>query len=129
MHAHIARRHRESAHLAGPASRSAVPASRPVHVEAVPVTEATPAASVAHAADAEFARELEEIRERLRNTESQLVEERNSRYELLRKVAKSFVLMLLPHCVFLFYSMFLVDGSAFTTCEVVLVLECWSNFA
>jgi len=36
--------------------------------------------------DAEFARELEEFRERLRNTESQLVEERNRHNELMKQV-------------------------------------------
>lgn len=81
LHAHVARRHPDSTHLA-------VPSTRPLHVEAVPVTDATPpTASRSHAADMEFARELEEIRERLRITESQLVEERNSRNELLRKVS------------------------------------------
>lgn len=41
--------------------------------------------------DAEFGRELEEIRERLRITESQLVEERNRRNELLKQVDASFI--------------------------------------
>jgi len=88
LRAHIARRHPESTHLAAPAtSHNALPVTRPLHAEAVPVTEATPpAASNARAADTELARELDEIRERLRNTESQLVEERNSRYELMKKV-------------------------------------------
>ena len=88
LRAHIARRHPESTHLPAQAtSHHALPATRPLHAEAVPVTEATPsAASSARAADTEFARELDEIRERLRNTESQLVEERNSRYELLKQV-------------------------------------------
>jgi len=78
LHAHIARRHQQLSQLAVQPSR-----------DAVPVTETTPlpAASKTHAADAEFARELEEIRERLRITESQLVDERNSRYELLKKVS------------------------------------------
>jgi len=88
LHAHVARRHPESARQAVPA-----PATRPLYAEAVPVSNATPpAASRARVADAEFARELEEIRERLQNTEAQLVEERNSRNELLRKVAASFIL-------------------------------------
>jgi len=88
LHAHIARRHQQLSQLAVQPSRDAVPVTRPLHVEAVPVTKTTPlpAASKTHAADAEFARELEEIRERLRITESQLVDERNSRYELLKKV-------------------------------------------
>lgn len=89
LRAHIARRHPESTHLAAPATSRhiALPVTRPLHAEAVPVTEATsPAAYSARAADTELARELDEIRERLRNTESQLVEERNSRYELMKKV-------------------------------------------
>ena len=99
MHAHVARRHPESAHLAVPAGRDDLPATRRLHVEAVPITEATPPpASRAHAADVEFARELEEIRERLRNTESQLVEERNSRNELLKKVDSSFIQTQLTGC-------------------------------
>jgi len=79
LQAHIARRHPKSANLA-------VPSTHPLHAEAASVTEATP---LAHAADEEFSRELEEIRERLRNTESRLVEERNSRLELLKQVQKS----------------------------------------
>jgi len=90
LHAHIARRHPESAPVAAYSGRDAVPVTRPLHVEAVPVTEATPASA---AKDAEFARELDEIRERLRNTESQLVEERNSRFELLKKVSARVISM------------------------------------
>ena len=58
-----------------------------MHVAAVPVTVATPAAATTpRAADAEFAHELADIRRRLQQTEAQLVEERNSHYELLKKV-------------------------------------------
>jgi len=74
----MTRRHPDSTHMA-------VPSTRRLHVNDA---NATPPAAVSrpHVADTEFAHELEEIRERLRNTESQLVDERNSRNELLKKV-------------------------------------------
>jgi len=86
LHAHIARRHPESAHVTVPFSREAVPLST---LLCAPVTEATrPSAGKA----VEFAHELEEICERLQNTEAQLVQERNSHLELLKKVCVPFVL-------------------------------------
>ena len=96
LHAHVARRHPETAHVTAPSSHSAPQVVRPLHVESVPITEAAPAIA---ARDTEFARELEEIRERLQNTESKLVEERNSRLELLKKVPLSFVLQQLTDSV------------------------------
>jgi len=86
LHAHVARRHPESVNITPPTGRGAAAVVRHLNVEAAPITEATPPSA---AKDPEFARELEEIRERLRNTESQLVEERNSRLELLKKVRLS----------------------------------------
>ena len=88
LHAHTARRHPETVNVTVPSVRDAPTVIRRLNVEAVPVTEAAPSSA---AKDTEFARELEEIRERLRNTESQLVEERNSRFELLKKVPVCFI--------------------------------------
>ena len=92
----MTRRHPDSAHLA-------VSSTRPLHVtEAVPVTAVTPVVAAASRPqvlqDAEFARELEEIRERLRSTESQLVDERNSRNKLLKKVDSNHLYLFHIYC-------------------------------
>ena len=93
----MTRRHPDSAHLA-------VSSTRPLHVtEAVPVTAVTPVVAMAASRpqvlqDAEFARELEKIRERLRSTESQLVDERNSRNELLKKVDSNHLYLFHIYC-------------------------------